>query len=345
MPVWILFIIMLVTGALGGCVNYLLPANRSDNAGKAKQSVYIRPLWQCILLGVGATLLVPLFLELAQSKLLDPVCIRCTTSLPDSALVVRDTLLVHHVTDSAGITIRTDTQYHAAAVPPRVMPATAPADYGKAYLLFAAYCFLAAAAGFRFINMLIRNVVKEEEVNTLRTENNTLRQRKQLQEQADRLLAQQEEAGIARQLTTFKNILTPKSQPVPTISGSLFPVIQPVTHPDDPQKGRFGGQASSHGRQLQATVTEAGVPGLFYVQLRVESTGTGKPLDEEVIFYLHHTIRPSVVTVVPDKGIAETAPLLTYRAFTAGAVTDNGETLLELDLAEQPALPRAFREA
>src|SRR5882757_2219848 len=61
----IILIVMLCCGLLGGLINYLLPANDNTDTGKK-----IRPGWQCILLGLGATLLVPLFLEIAQSKLL-----------------------------------------------------------------------------------------------------------------------------------------------------------------------------------------------------------------------------------------------------------------------------------
>jgi hypothetical protein len=113
----------------------------------------------------------------------------------------------------------------------------------------------------------------------------------------------------------------------------------------DPQKGRFGGLSINKGRKLSAEVTPAqGYPGNYDVTLKVESIDPSKPLKGQVTFYLHHTfLRPVRVVSIKD-GIA-LLELLAYGAFTAGAVADEGETLLELDLAEDERFPKQFRES
>src|SRR6478672_2228974 len=64
MSIYIAIVIMIITGLFGGWINYLLPANEAD--GK-KQMKWIN----CTVIGVGATLLVPLFLQITQSRILE----------------------------------------------------------------------------------------------------------------------------------------------------------------------------------------------------------------------------------------------------------------------------------
>ena len=58
-------------------------------------------------------------------------------------------------------------------------------------------------------------------------------------------------------------------------------------------------------------------------------------------FYLHPTFRRTTVTVIPRRGIARLS-VIAWGAFTVGAVTDEGETRLELDLATVPNRPQWF---
>ncbi|MEO6980417.1 MAG: pYEATS domain-containing protein, partial [Mucilaginibacter sp.] len=127
-----------------------------------------------------------------------------------------------------------------------------------------------------------------------------------------------------------------------------LPMIGPVTVPDDPQKGRFGGESESNGRVLKASVVESKyIPEFYNLSIWVESTDKDKPLDSDVIFYLHDSFRPAVYTIKQEDfkdGIAIDDDLLSYGAFTVGVVTDNGNTLLELDLADNPGFPEKFRK-
>jgi len=116
------------------------------------------------------------------------------------------------------------------------------------------------------------------------------------------------------------------------------------TVPDDPQKGRFGGLATRNGRRLSARVEPAqGYPGNYDVRLEVASTDATKPLGGRVTFYLHDSFTRSVEHVQAVEGVA-TLELLAYGAFTVGVVVDDGDTLLELDLSEDPKFPKRFRE-
>jgi hypothetical protein len=62
-----------------------------------------------------------------------------------------------------------------------------------------------------------------------------------------------------------------------------------------------------------------------------------------VDFYLHPIFAKHRETVLPKNGMAR-LELIVWGSFTVGAVTDDGTTNLELDLAELPGVPEAFRE-
>lgn len=113
---------------------------------------------------------------------------------------------------------------------------------------------------------------------------------------------------------------------------------------DDPWKGVFGKKKSSGNREVDAEVIPIGTPGLFRIRLEVRSTNPKRdPLRGSVQFFLHPTFandRP-VVTVGPG-GVAELV-LTAWGAFTVGALADNGETRLEINLAELPTAPSEFK--
>ena len=110
--------------------------------------------------------------------------------------------------------------------------------------------------------------------------------------------------------------------------------------PNDPQKGRWGGQALRSGRELSATVRELS-DHWYEVVLEVKSR-PDDPLQGAVQFHLHPTFaRP--VQVVEAKDGRATLALRVWGAFTVGAVADDGRTTLELDLAADERFPEAFR--
>jgi hypothetical protein len=111
---------------------------------------------------------------------------------------------------------------------------------------------------------------------------------------------------------------------------------------EDPQRGRWGGQASRNNRTLWAKIEPVtGSTEYFHVHMQVESTSESDPLRGRVIFHLHPTFRKSVVEQTVRNGIAA-IDRVAYGAFTVGAETDNAP--LELDLADVPGSPTEFRE-
>jgi hypothetical protein len=128
------------------------------------------------------------------------------------------------------------------------------------------------------------------------------------------------------------------SSVVPTEAGpgrGIERVELPLTKvSDDPQKGRFGGQEERNGRRISAVVEQsASKSDWCKIVLRV--TSVGKPLSGKVAFYLHDDFEPDRYIIPVTSGEA-TLKLRAGGAFTVGAIADDGETLLELDLATSP---------
>ncbi len=109
--------------------------------------------------------------------------------------------------------------------------------------------------------------------------------------------------------------------------------------PADPQKGRWGGEPSRNGRVITASVRQLS-PDFFELTLDVHATGQ-RPLEGNVEFHLHPTFEKPVRNVPVVDGRA-TLKLVCWGAFTAGAVADNGETTLEIDLAADNTFPPTF---
>ena len=104
--------------------------------------------------------------------------------------------------------------------------------------------------------------------------------------------------------------------------------------PDDPNKILFGHNPRNNDRKLSVKIEK--IPGeSFYrrVNMRVESTNPQKPLEGEVIFYLHPTFTSPKYSVDVENGVAEDT-IVSYGVFTIGAVADNGETRLGFNLYE-----------
>ncbi len=121
---------------------------------------------------------------------------------------------------------------------------------------------------------------------------------------------------------------------------------KPGNASNDPWKGVFGGKAEDRHRRLRAEVVESkGSPDWYRVRVWVESTNPDKyPLTERVRFFLHDEF-PNSKPFVPVKGGRAELRLHAYGAFTVGALADDGNTELELDLSEDKSFPKSFREA
>jgi len=111
--------------------------------------------------------------------------------------------------------------------------------------------------------------------------------------------------------------------------------------PEDPQKGKWGGEAKSNDRVVSATVKEL-EPDWFKARIIVKSTNPHKPLIGKVRFHLHPTIIPPVREASAKKGVAQIT-VESYGAYTVGIEADGGKTKLELDLADLEDAPELFR--
>jgi hypothetical protein len=144
--------------------------------------------------------------------------------------------------------------------------------------------------------------------------------------------------NVGIQPTDFKE----KQYPLPAYLTKNLGAAKPPSN-EDPQKHQWGEKAEVNDRKLSAKVTEVNwTRDYFNVELEVRSINPDKPLQGKVIFHLHPSFRNSDPEVDVIGGVAK-LNLLAYGAFTVGAEADNGETRLELDLAELSAAPAAFR--
>ena len=347
MSIYIAIVIMIITGLLGGLINYLLPANEVD--GK-KQMHWIN----CTVIGAGATLLVPLFLQITQSRILDNMHDGwAKTESRDTAgihptIIFRYIDTANHKRDTLPVNTKNNHEGTAAG-----KATSTPDNPFQGYFLFIAYCLLASTAGYRFINMLVESVVKGERLTKLKNENEVLAKENAKRTANSQISQQQEHEAIKRQIMeemTSEIKITAARHPgeIQEIQLPIIPELPPVIHPGDPQKGRFGGKAENNFRKLSAAVTASVISGFYKVKLWVESTDTTHhPLDSEVIYYIHDSFSPSVFTYKPAEfidGKAIENDILSYGAFTVGVITDNGKTMLELDLSGDTSFSKEFRE-
>jgi hypothetical protein len=123
------------------------------------------------------------------------------------------------------------------------------------------------------------------------------------------------------------------------------PDSAPRVDPDDPQRGRWGGESTRNGRRLSAVLDREDRDEWCDFRLIVESVDPGakRPLKGQVTFHLHDTYPAPDVTVDVVEGRA-VYELGAWGAYTVGAETDGGETRLELDLSQLASFPKWFKE-
>jgi hypothetical protein len=127
---------------------------------------------------------------------------------------------------------------------------------------------------------------------------------------------------------------------------SIVQTIQPGSYHDDPWKEVFGEKSETNHRRLKASVTPvANDSDWFKIYLVVESTSPKHdPLRGNVMFFLHNSFRNDKPIVPVGSDGKAGLNLKAWGAFTVGALADDGNTKLELDLAEMESAPKRFRE-
>jgi hypothetical protein len=104
----------------------------------------------------------------------------------------------------------------------------------------------------------------------------------------------------------------------------------------DPNRGNFGGKPQANGRLLEAKIQPAAGPSsaACNVWLCVRSIDPARPLQGKVTFYLHPTFGSRKQYDVPVvEGVAEDK-ITSWGVFTVGAAADDGDTKLEINLAD-----------
>lgn len=274
MCLFTILIISIFSGVVGGIINWTITSTQNQ----AKISI-----WKLITLGVGAALLVPLFLEFVSSEILNELT-TCDCSKPSSESI-------------------------------------------KNYLLFTGYCLIAGISSQAFINKLSQSVLSQN-LQHLTEENKKLVKYtgKQKNENQEKL------SNYSVKTLLENNIIST--------------AIGPIINPEDIHKGRFGGKSARNNRILEVEVIADPINlNWFKLKLNVKSTNQSKyPLTSNVIFYLHDTFAQPVITVQPDEAGVAMLEIKSWGAFTVGVVTDDGNTLLEKDLAADSDYPKLFRE-
>jgi hypothetical protein len=118
-----------------------------------------------------------------------------------------------------------------------------------------------------------------------------------------------------------------------------YALARRITVPDDPQKDRFGKEASRAGFVASAHFA----PTRSKDWTRITITVTGNATDgDEVQFYLHDSFHPPVERSVFSKGVAA-QEVTAWGGFTVGVWLPAQRVELELDLALLPSAPQYIR--
>ncbi len=114
----------------------------------------------------------------------------------------------------------------------------------------------------------------------------------------------------------------------------------PIRITDDPQKGRWGGNAIAGNKEILATVERSPVSGFFKVFIKIKSYQSADHLSGSAAFFLHDSYKEAIIFRKAING--EIALTITaWQAFTVGAYLADG-TMLELDLNQVQGLPEDF---
>jgi hypothetical protein len=118
---------------------------------------------------------------------------------------------------------------------------------------------------------------------------------------------------------------------------------RPPGPPDDPNKGRFGGQPSSKGYTLSVRFEKGRNPNWASVVLTV-TADRETPLDlgDVAWFFLHPTFSPQRIKVM-FTGRRATLMVQAWGGFTTGVWLPHAQVELECDLAQQKGAPDIIR--
>lgn len=289
-----ILIIMIITGLIGGAVNYLSDSNKVTETSKFKRS-----LLECLFLGFAATIMIPFFLKLADSSLLQDINIKNEKNGSYSVFCKENLAL----------------------------------PFAQNYLLWSAYCLLGAAAGMRFIELLISKVLTQAEKQELQEK--VQEKVKADKKKIENLLATEH---LMTSTSNSENQIVTKS-----VEAGFQRSIGPIKYPSDPQKGRFGGKSKDNGRTLSVEYSDSRIKDFLNLIITVSADNPNHPFEGDLYLYLHDSFAKSLIKIEADGKEKVSYEIPSYGAFTIGASADDGRTLLELDLSELKSFPEYFR--
>ena len=404
---------MLLGGIIGGIVNYFFdptppvtspkPADPPSASGSgasnplgntSKVDVTVsgsaapgppRPwqpyyIWRCIFVGIGASLLVPVFLFLTRSKLLDDLletrefaAQSVTATRPDSNSATTDSVTT---TKPAADTVNPAPAALANQTAASGNGEIKPGTLAGSYLVFFGLCVLVAISGFRFIPAITDRILQlEKKAEQAKAEaqqasaqaaasGEKVKQNAQKlvhnqqvtesQEAAIRLLINKTiNAPVASvtesQLERAATLVNPQTVQRDQLIAERLALPDKFTDANDPQKGRWDGKPDSVHYQLRSTVKPLDKYGRYCeVTFWVDAKNPAQhPLRGDVVFFVHPTFGNSRIDVPVRDGRA-TLQLWAFGVFTAGAVTEDAE-MMELDIADvvanDPLISDDFRNS
>ncbi|HVZ41238.1 MAG TPA: YEATS-associated helix-containing protein [Candidatus Kapabacteria bacterium] len=285
-------------------------------------------MWQPVVRGVGAAFLVPLFLKIADSKLVD-------------------------TTDSAGLSGWQFFIYGGFCLAAAISSRAFIGSVSRQVIAMAAEAKQKSETAIQKSAAAQQRSDKAMEISQSASTTSEEAQKAGEIVRADVEQAKEDQSRLAAVVWR-----TARTGALPG-AGKQFKAAPPGirgAHPEsdrdlmssDPAKGMFGGLAQHDGWSISASVSAAGWSKAFFnVTLTITASSTAEVTSNSVAIHLHPTFKPDVVNLALGADRTLTYSFNSLGAFTVGVEANNGAILLELDLADPvqvPNAPQEFRE-
>lgn len=223
-----------------------------------------------------------------------------------------------------------------------LLPTTFAYPYAAALLVFYAICGFLAVYLWAKIYLLKQLTSLDRDLDGALLETN-----KKIDEVDEKQNIKLEIAKLESQLNDFnrqKNKLrTAESKP------DIKPIVdiaapENINYVDDGQKGRWGNTPVANGYRLEASFNKRDpLDDVYDIVLTVRAEAPGTELTGLVYFFLHDSYYPDCVLQATAKNNAASQTIVSFEAFTVGAVCNGGAVKLELDLNTYDKSPEDYR--
>jgi hypothetical protein len=138
--------------------------------------------------------------------------------------------------------------------------------------------------------------------------------------------------------------VTEYGEPLPAPPGQVPALGRPPGRPDDPNKGRFGGETAAGGFSLLAKFESTRSPNWVPLTLIVEASDLERVEPGEAVYFALHPSFDSPWIKASFRGRRAAVSLKAWGGFTVGAWLPDRQIELELDLSELPHAPPIIRD-